>query len=235
MSLVESAIDGMRAAAVQTGVRTLILTSSAVVLFAGLFNVGELLLAEGELGAGGSGYSLLVAVYGAAVAVGSLAGGRGGAMPALARNYAVGVLLVGIGMLASGLAPNLGVTLGTFAVAGFGNGLVVVYERLLLQGMVPDRLMGRVFGISETFSAWGFGIAFLLGGAVATLLGTRELLLVAGGGVLVVWVVTAMTVRRWSEVPAEVPPAEAQRALSNGASPNAKVARIESAGVRRKG
>ena len=195
-SLFREAAEGLAVAARLRGTRTVILASGAIVMFAGLFNVGELLLAEGELGAGGTGYSVLVAVYGAAVAVGSLTGSRGGSIPQLTRNFGAAILLVGVGMVGAGLAPTFLVAVGTFAVAGLGNGLVVVHERLILQRTVPDALLGRVFGVSETLGSWAFGFAFVAGGAIASLLGTRELLLTAGGGVLVVWAVTALTASR---------------------------------------
>ncbi|MEX2196423.1 MAG: MFS transporter [Thermoleophilaceae bacterium] len=195
-SLFREAAEGLRVAARRRGARTVILASSAIVMFAGLFNVGELLLAEGELGAGGTGYAVLVAVYGAAVAVGSMTGSRGGTIPELARNFSAAILLVGVGMVGAGLAPTFPVALGTFAVAGFGNGLVVVHERLLLQRTVPDALLGRVFGVGETLGSWAFGFAFVAGGAIASLVGTRELLVTAGVGVLVVWAVSAFTASR---------------------------------------
>lgn len=195
-SLLREAIEGLRDTAARPGIRTVILASSAIVMFAGLFNVGELLLAERELGAGGAGYSILVAVYGGSVALGSLVGSRGGSIATLTRNFTAGILLVGVGMLGAGLAPNLGVALLTFAVAGLGNGLVLVHERLLVQRTVPDAHLGRVFGVAETLGSWAFCASFVAGGAVASLLGTRPLFLVAGGGVLVVWIVSALRVGR---------------------------------------
>ena len=73
-SLVREARAGVRAVARMPGVRAVIAGSSAVVLFAGLFNVGELLLAEDELGAGHAGFAMLVAMFGLGVVAGSLAG-----------------------------------------------------------------------------------------------------------------------------------------------------------------
>lgn len=195
-SLLRAAAEGMRGAAARPGVRTILLSSAAVILFAGLFNVGELLLAEEELGVGGSGYSTLVAVYGACVGLGSIIGSRGGAPAELARRYVAGLLLVGVGIIAAGIAPGFGVALATFAVAGFGNGLVLVHERLLLQHTVPDPLMGRVFGVKETLTSWSFSTSFICGGALASLLGTRELFLLAGGGGLLVWAVTGLVLGR---------------------------------------
>ena len=63
-SLCSSTARGARSAAQTPGVRTLLLIRAGSCLAGALMNVAEPLLATGPLGAGGSGYSLLVAVYG---------------------------------------------------------------------------------------------------------------------------------------------------------------------------
>jgi len=199
-SLVAEARSGLAATARMSGVRTLLLASAAVILFAGMFNVGELLLAEGELGAGDAGFSALVAVFGAGVIGGSLVGGRGGPPAALKRRFLVGLLAVAAGFGAAGLAPTYVVALGAFLLAGVGNGLVLVHERLILQGTVPDRLMGRVFGVRDAIGSWSFAAAFVGAGAILTLVGTRPLFLIAGAGVLLVWVAATVVLRgAWEE------------------------------------
>lgn len=195
-SLLSAAAEGLRLAAARTGVRILILAPASVVLFAGLFNIGELLLAERELGAGGSGYSILVAIFGASVALGSITGARGGTSRELIRRYLAGFLLVGLGMGAAAFAPNLPVAAIDFAVAGFGNGLILVNERIILQRTVPDAIMARVFSVKETIEAAALSVAFVAGGVVASALPTRTIFLVAGGGVLLVWLVTTLALRR---------------------------------------
>ena len=194
-SLRREALDGVRAARERDGVAILLMSSGAAVLFAGMVNVGELLLATRELGAGSSGFSLLVAASGLGVAAGSLLGARGGAPGALRRRYLGGLLVVGLGVVACGLAPSLPLALAAFAVAGAGNGLVLVHERLLLQEAGGDELAGRLFGLRETVTAWALAVAFLGGGALASLVGTRGLFLVAGVGCLLVWVATARALR----------------------------------------
>lgn len=195
-SLLRSVSVGMRAARSLPAVPTVVLATGAVLLFGGLINVGELLLAEEELGAGGAGYSILVAAYGACFALGSLAGSRGGNVPALSRNFVAGILLSAVGIVASGLAPTFVVAVATFGVSGLGNGLVVVHGRLLIQSVVPDALMARVFALSDSLAAGGLSIAFVAGGALASLLGIRELFFVAGGGVLLTWGVSAVVLSR---------------------------------------
>lgn len=195
-SLLADARDGTRTIWRMPGVRTVILSSSAVILFAGLFNVAEFLLATQELDAGNSAFSVLVGVFGLGVGVGSLVGARGGTMRALKRRYVSGLALTGVGFLGAGLAPGYVVAALTFAVAGFGNGLVVVHERLLLQSTVRDDLLGRVFGLKDATTAWGFGLAFVAGGALVALIGTRELLVLSGVGALLVTAVSWLALAR---------------------------------------
>ncbi len=199
-SLLAEAGRGLRATAGMQGVREVILASSAVVLFAGMMNVGELLLAE-DLGAGASGFSVLVAVYGAGFVAGSLAGSSGGSAATLKRRYLLGLLAMGLGLLAAAVAPVWPLAVASFAITGAGNGLVLVHERLLLQRTVDEGLMGRVFAASDALGSWAFAAAFLSAGALVALLGTRPLFLLAGVGTLLVWAVSVRALRHVWEGP----------------------------------
>jgi MFS family permease len=195
-SLLADARAGTRTIMGMAGVRAVLLSSSAIILFAGLFNVAEFLLATEELDASDSAFSVLVGIFGLGVAAGSVVGARGGTMSELKRRYVTGLALTGVGFVGAGLAPVYSVAALTFAVAGVGNGLVLVHERLLLQSAVDDSIRGRVFGLKDATTAWGFGIAFVAGGALVALLGTRELLVVAGAGALVVTVLAWLALAR---------------------------------------
>ncbi len=225
LSLIAETRAGMRAAAHMRGVRAVIIGTSSILFFAGLFNVGELLLAEGPLGTGDSGFSALVAVFGLGFIVGSLSGSKVTAVARQKRNYLIGLLTLAIGFAATGLAPAYEVALVTFAISGFGNGLVLVHERLLLQYTVPDALMGRVFGVRDGLGAWGFGIAFISAGAILSVIDTRVLFLIGGAGALVVWAASAYALRdAWLdedhvEPAADLAPALARGDLGAGPSP----------------
>ena len=190
-SLLQAAREGLEACARISGLRTLILASTGVILFAGLFNVGELLLARDELGAGTSGYAILVGVFGAGVIAGSLAGAKGGGVADLGRRYLAGLLFIAVGFAGSGLAPEYGIALVTFALGGIGNGLVIVHERLLIQALVPDQLMGRVFSIKDALQSWAFLPGLLGGGVLISIVGTRAIFALAGAGALLVLVAAA--------------------------------------------
>jgi MFS family permease len=195
-SLLADAREGLRATRRMPGVSTLIAASSAVLLFAGMFNVAELLFAKNELDAGDSGFSILVALGGAGIVIGSALGSRPGALDAQRRRYLAGVALLGAALVVLSVTPTLAIACPVTMLVGIGNGLVLVYGRVLIQRLVPSRMLGRVFGIKDAFLSAAFGAAFLSAGALISLLGTRELLAVAGIGAILVWLVAAVLLRR---------------------------------------
>jgi MFS family permease len=199
--LLREAREGLQVIAALSGVRTVIVASGAMLLFAGLFNVAELPVATGELDAGNAGFGALTAVYGLGFVGGSLSGSRGGAPVVLKRRFLGGLALVGAGFVACGIAPGFATAVLAFAVAGVGNGLLLVYERLLIQTTVDDTVMARVFGVRDGLSAWAFAAAFLAAGGLIEALGVRTVLVVAGVGGLLVWVLARIALRRAWEAP----------------------------------
>jgi MFS family permease len=195
-SLLAEAREGLRITARIAGLRVVLVASAAGLFFGGLFNIAELPFASDDLDAGNAGFAVLAALYGAGFITGSLAGAGGGEPAELKRRYLVGLAVIAGGLLASGLAPVLWVALVTFAVAGFGNGLMLVYERLLIQATVPDRYSARVFGVKDALTAWAFAVAFLSAGGLIALTGPRDLIVLAGAGGLVVWAIALVALRR---------------------------------------
>jgi MFS family permease len=173
------------------------------------------LLAEEELGAGNAGFAMLVAVFGLGVIAGSLAGARTTQPSLLKRRYLIGMGFSGLGFLIAAAAPGVVLAAFGFAVAGVGNGLSLVHERLLVQVTVSDRLLGRTFGLRDTLDAWAWTIAFASAGLLFAALGTRAVLALAGGGVLVVAAASTWILRNaWAEtdaVPAEALPQLVER------------------------
>jgi MFS family permease len=187
---------GIRTVLAEPITRTLMCTSGAVVLLAGMMNVAELVLAQRELGAGHSGFAILVAAYGCGMVGGSLLGASDTDEAGLRRRYLLGLSLLGCGLVGSALAPALGAAMATFALSGLGNGLFVVSDRVLLQRIVPERLHGRAFGLLDAVDSWGFGGAVLLGGGIASALGGRVVFAVAGTGALLVCLAAAHVLRQ---------------------------------------
>ena len=197
--------EGIRAARRLPGVSTLILATSAVLLFAGMLNVAELLFARNELHVGDSGFSVMIALGGAGIVIGSALGARPASLGEQRRRYLAGMLMVGAALVGLSVAPGFGVACVAVLLVGVGNGLVLVYGRVLVQRIVPAALLGRVFGIKDSLISAAFGIAFLAAGALIELIGVREVLTIAGAGTIAVWATAALLLRRsW---PAEAPAA----------------------------
>jgi MFS family permease len=163
----------------------LLMIGSVACLAGALMNVAEPLLATGPLGAGSSGYSLLVAAYGGAMIVGSLALSRAGSrVRDLRRRLLVGLVLQGAGMIGSAAAPSLVWALASFALTGFGNALIAGPALRLFQELASERLLGRLTGLRYTLGNIAFVVAFLSAGGVLAALGVRAVFALGGGALL---------------------------------------------------
>jgi dTMP kinase len=199
-ALLREGFSGWRSVAALVDVRIVILASTAGMFLGGIFNVAEPLFAIQTLDAGETGYSVLVAIYGAGFIVGSLAGSGGGEAPLLRRRYIQGFTVTGIGSLCVAVSPSLALALIPFAVSGIGNGFVVVYERLLIQKRVPENLFGRAFALSDTLVSWALATAFLIAGVLSSVTGPRGLITITAIGELAFAVIVFSALRRKSQL-----------------------------------
>jgi MFS family permease len=172
-------------------------------LFAGISNVAEPSFVTDDLGKASWAFAVVIALYGLGFAAGSLRGSRGGEVPRLWTAYLIGLLGMGAGMLFAGIAPTFALVLPAFFLFGLGNGLLIVHERLLVQAIVPERVLGRAFGTIEMAASWSLAVAFTLGALAVDVVGAREAMVIAGAGTLVVWL--AVTTTRAARAPAPQP------------------------------
>jgi MFS family permease len=195
-SLLRETGEGLATVARMRGIRVVIAGSTGALFFGGVFNVAELLFVTEDLGAGDAVYSILVALFGLGFVCGSLAGSKGGRPSLLRKRFLQGTVLMGLGFLLAGLAPTVIVALLTFMLAGFGNGLLLVHERVIVQETVPDELLGRAFGVKDALASWAFGVAFFAAGGLLTIVEPRELIIGSGVGGLIVAAACAVALRR---------------------------------------
>ena len=179
-SLLTDTRSGIQAVMSMRPIAILVGLMGGAMLSGGVFNVVELPFADDTLDAGGSGYSALVAALGLGFLTGSLMGASGGSAVLLKRRFIQGVMLTGIAGLLTAASPGLLTALMAFALSGFGNGLFVTYQRLLIQSEVPERFRGRTFALSDTLVSWAMVVALLAGGALMTAFSPRELLAITG-------------------------------------------------------
>jgi predicted MFS family arabinose efflux permease len=134
---------------------------------------------------GPAGYGLLVSAAGAGALLGVLASpglsGRLPPSPRLAVVISTGAALFGLLSVAPGLAAA-SVLLG---LATFAWGPYYVFERTLMQRLVPDEVRSRVAGARMTISSLGFPLGSAAGGTVTGGLGVAGTVLAVGGSGLV--------------------------------------------------
>jgi MFS family permease len=177
--------DGARAALAMPGVPVLMAVGALVVLTGAMFNVLAPLFAIGPLHAGGSGYSVLMALYGLGMVAGSWSNARAGSdIGGLRRRWLIGIGVSGVAMAVAALAPNLPLALVAFMFIGLGENLLVGPEMRLMQEMVAERMLGRVFGLKDVLENIAFVAAFVGAGALLSFAGVRAVF--AGAGVVTV-------------------------------------------------
>jgi MFS family permease len=195
-SLWSSTLEGVQSARQIPGVSMLLLIGGASVLAGALMNVAEPMLATGPLHAGSSGYSVLVAVYGASMVAASAATSRAGSsVKRLRRWLVVGMAVQGVGMIGSAAAPSLGFATVSFALTAAGNGLQAGPEVRLLQELASQRLLGRVFGLRGALVNAAYVLAFLSAGGVLAALGVRAVFALGGAGLIALTAVTLLGLR----------------------------------------
>ncbi|HEY4827597.1 MAG TPA: MFS transporter [Solirubrobacteraceae bacterium] len=195
-SLLSSAVEGMRSAAQIPGVGALLLVGAISVLAGGLMNVAEPLLATGPLHAGSAGYSVLVTAYGTGMVAASFINAQAPSeITSLRRRLLLGILLEGIGMIASSVAPSLRTAIASFALTGASNALLLGPELRLFQELVSERLLGRVFGLRGMLCNAAFVVAFLSAGAVLELIGVRGVFALGGGALLALAAISTIAFR----------------------------------------
>jgi MFS family permease len=199
--------EGLRSLGGRAEVRLLLASSTAAVLFAGVTNVGEVLLARDVLGAGGSGLAALVAAHGVGTILGSLAA-RFRLTFQWRRAYVAGLSCMAVDLTLCALSPSLWILLPVFVLGGFGNGFALVHDRLLLGGAVPDALHGRVFALQKALTSLAFATSFVAASVLISAGGVQLTFAVAAAGMTAVIATAAPRMRAaWPAPPVAPVPA----------------------------
>lgn len=152
----------------------------------------------------------------AALGVGGLIGALSASRLAgrsLAAPFLIGLAVWGAPIAVIGAAPNALLALGALAVVGFGDALLDVSGFTLLQRIVPDTVLARVFGVHNAITLATVGVGSLAAPAVIHVLGTRGALIASG---LLLPVLAALFIVRVRAVDGAAPPPFARIALVRG-------------------
>ncbi|HLI58848.1 MAG TPA: MFS transporter [Solirubrobacteraceae bacterium] len=124
------------------------------------------------LHAGSTGYGVLMAVWGGAALVGSLAYAR--LRHASSRLLiAVAIVLGAAGFAVMAVAPTFPVALVGAVLAGLSNGLASVLFGVELQVLVPQSWMALAMSLNQSLMLIAPGVGYLAGGVVAALVSVR--------------------------------------------------------------
>jgi MFS family permease len=202
---------GLRLLGGRANVRLLLASSTAAVLFAGVTNVGEVILARDVLGAGGSGLAALVAAHGAGTVLGSMAARFEHAFQ-WRRAYVAGLTCMVVDLLLCAVSPSLWALLPVFVLGGFGNGFALVHDRLLLGQAVPDALHGRVYALQKALTSLAFAGSFVAASVLISTGGVQLTFAIAAAGMACVVATAAPRLRAaWpTPVRGDLQPAEAR-------------------------
>ncbi|MGH2908395.1 MAG: MFS transporter [Solirubrobacteraceae bacterium] len=132
----------------------------------------EVVYTTHTLHAGSTGYGALMAVWGGAALVGSLAYARlrHGSSRVL---MTVAIVLGAAGFAEMAIAPTLAVALVGAAIAGLSNGLASVVFGVELQEIVPQSWMALAMSVNQSLMLLAPGVGIVLGGVIATLVSVR--------------------------------------------------------------
>jgi MFS family permease len=194
--VVTDTLEGVRAAWRYRTVRIVMLTLLFGVTFAAMVNVALVFLIRDELHGGAVAFGVATAAFGVGMVVGSLAIAIRARRIGAIRLLLLAWLLSGVGPLLTGVAPTLVAAMGGQAVGGLGNGIDLVASATIVQSEMPDRLLGRVFGLVSLAAFAGSSAAFLFGGLLLDATSARITFVVAGVGVLIVWTAASLALRR---------------------------------------
>lgn len=178
--------------------RLLVSQGAAFVFFAAVIPI-EVIYAKETLGAGDSGYGLLLASWGVGMVLGGIAFARARRAP-LALLLFFSTVAVGIGYLGLAAAPTLALACCASIVGGAGNGVQWVSAISAVQEFTAATMQARVMSVLESIGAAMPGVGYLLGGLIAAATSPRTTFLVAGLGVLAIVALAALIMgRKWPE------------------------------------
>ena len=149
-------------------------------VIAGVLDVLVIVIALGLFGLEESAAGYLWAARGAGGILGGIWGLRLVGRPGAAAALAVGVLVFGFGTSSLAFVAVALVGAAILAAAETGYGRADMAGRTLLQRVVPDRVLTRVFGVLEGVNQAGSAVGAAMAPLLVTLLGIRGGTFVAG-------------------------------------------------------
>jgi MFS family permease len=153
-------------------------------LAAAYCSIADLPLAIDDLGAGETGYGLLVAAWGVGTTLGAVVARRAMQRLGVERAFTLALIVEGIAIAAVAFAPSITLAAIAFIAGGMMGGIGITADQVLVQERVADGLRGRVRAANDAVMAAAYSLSLGVGGFVVVALGPRGTYLVGGLGVI---------------------------------------------------
>jgi MFS family permease len=209
--------DGLSLVVHAPQLRTVLLVWNVVIVGNAAVNVAEVVFAQESLGAGSTGFGVLVAASGVGLTLGSFATPVFMGSLGLHRLYVLSLVLMGIGWGSAAMAPSLWVAVPLVVVATVGNGMAIVCNQVLIQRGAPDRLRGRAIAVLMSSTYATMAIAMGVAGVLVNAVGGRAVWALAGIVYMVAALVALALTRRLPVSSLDRrPPAETEALVPDG-------------------
>jgi MFS family permease len=152
----------------------------AVVAANGIDDVALLVLATDTFRAGPSAAALLLGAVGVGLLIGYALLARAGSRVSMVALLTAGFAVSSLGNLLTGLAWAVAAAFTVQLVRGIGIAAMDVATSTLLQRLVPDGMLGRVFGNLYGLIGVAAGLSYIGGGLLLDATSARTTFLVAG-------------------------------------------------------
>ena len=173
-------VRGLRAVREEWRLALLIGVSGIQAATRGAVTVLTVVVAIDLLETGEAGVGALTTAIGVGAVLGSLGASLLVGSHVLARWLGIGAALWGVPLSVLGIVPSEAGALLLLSVLGVGNALVDVGLFTLPARLVPDDVLGRVFGVLESAVALAVAVASVLEALLVEWLGIRTALIVTG-------------------------------------------------------
>jgi len=177
--------------------RRLLAAEAGALVFFSLVIPIEVIYVKQTLDAGDTGYGLMLGSWGAGMVLGSIAFAalRRASLPALLFFSTVAIGTCYFGLAA---AQTLALACAASVLGGAGNGIQWVAVVSAVQELTSPGMQARVVGTLESSASATPGIGFVLGGLIASQWSPRAAFVVAGAGVMIIVLVSALVLgRNW--------------------------------------
>ena len=180
VSAATEALAGFRTIAADANLRLIIGLYGAQTLVAGALNVLLVVMSLQLLDLGQSGVGFLAAAVGIGGLIGAVVALALVGRQRLATDFGLGLVLWGLPIALIGIFPEPPIALLLLGLVGIGVTVVDVAAVTLLQRVVPDEVLARVFGVLQTVFVATIGLGAIAAPILVAWLGPRGALIATG-------------------------------------------------------